>query len=311
MEGDRDRSTGSGLPDRLTLTAFSAAVLIGGVNFVAVRYSNRELEPLFGAGIRFGSAALLFLGYTVVRRVGLPRGRHLAVAAGYGVLSFTITYAAAYWALQELSAGVAAVVFGATPLVTILLAAAHRLERMTRRGLIGALIAVAGIVVLANPGGASVPWLRFGAVLVASVAAAEATILVKMVPPTHQVATNAAAMTIGAMLLLILSALSGEAWIVPQDQATWVALPYLVVLGSVGLFALILFTLGRWTASAVAYMTPLFPVVAMIAGAVIAGEEITGSGVIGGLIVIAGVYVGVLWRPTRSKRLEPQAAEAG
>lgn len=301
----------SSLPDRTTLAAFSAAVLIGGVNFVAVRYSNREMEPLFGAGVRFSIAAMLFLGFMALRRVGLPRGRQLAVAAAYGVLAFTVTYAAAYWALQELSAGVAAVVFGSTPLVTILLAAIHRLERISRRGLIGALVAVVGIVVLANPGGSSVPLLRLGAVLVASVAAAEASVIVKMVPPTHQVATNATAMTIGATLLLALSALSNEAWIIPNESETWVALSYLAVLGSVGLFALILFTLGRWTVSAVAYMTPLFPVVAMIAGALIAGEEITATGAIGGAIVIAGVYIGVLWRPARGTDLEPRIAEAG
>lgn len=307
---NRQQSSGADLPDRITLAAFSAAVLIGGTNFVAVRYSNRELEPLFGAGLRFGAAALLFLGFMAVRRIGLPRGRELAVAAGYGVLAFTISYAAAYWALQEISAGIAAVVFGATPLITILIAAMHRLESITRRGLIGALIAVAGIAVLANPASSSVPLLRLGAVLVASVAAAEASVIVKMVPPTHQVATNATAMSIGAALLLALSAIAGETWLIPNEGATWVALPYLVVLGSVGLFALILFTLGRWTVSAVAYMTPLFPVVAMIAGALIAGEEITATGVIGGTIVITGVYVGVLWKPRRSQAPEPKPAEA-
>ncbi|HSM01445.1 MAG TPA: EamA family transporter [Acidimicrobiia bacterium] len=306
---DRQKSYGVGLPDRVTLAAFSAAVLIGGVNFVAVRYSNRELEPLFGAGVRFGAAALLFLVYMVMRRIHLPRGREFGVAAAYGVLAFTVSYAAAYWALQELSAGVAAVVFGATPLITILLAALHGLERISRRGLLGALIAVAGIAVLANPGSSSVPLLRLAAVLVASVAAAESSVIIKMTPPTNQVATNATAMGIGAALLLSLSAVAGEAWLIPRETATWVALPYLAALGSVGLFGLILFTLGRWTVSAVAYMTPLFPVVAMIAGAVIAGEEITVTGVIGGAIVIFAVYVGVVWKPRRRRMAEPRPAE--
>jgi drug/metabolite transporter (DMT)-like permease len=304
--------SGSGFPDRLTLVAFSVAVLIGGVNFVAVRYSNRELEPIFGAGFRFGAAALLFLGYMVVRRVPFPRGRELGGVLLYGILAFTVSYALAYWALQELSAGVAAVVFGATPLVTILLAAAHGLERLTRRGLIGAAIVVAGIVVLANPSsGVHVPVLRLLAVLAASVAAAESSVIIKLVRPTHQVAANGTAMALGAVLLLALSAATGETWAIPSAAQTWVAWGYLAGVGSVGLFALILFTLGRWTASGVAYMTPLFPVVAMIAGAVIAGEEITANGVIGGLIVIAGVYVGVLWRPRRSRGLEPQPAETG
>jgi drug/metabolite transporter (DMT)-like permease len=297
-------------PDRLTLAAFSACVMIGGTNFVAVRYSNRELEPLFGAGLRFSAAAVLFLAFMALRRIGFPRGKELVVAALYGVLSFTVTYAAAYWALQELSAGVAALVFGATPLITIMLAALHGLERVTRRGLLGSLIAIVGIAVIANPGGDSVPLLRLGAVLLASAAAAEASVIVKLVPPTHQVATNATSMAIGSASLLVLSAALNEAWVIPQSAQTRVALGYLVVLGSVGLFALFLFTLGRWTASAVAYVTPLMPVVALAAGAVIAGEEITRAGVVGGVIVIAGVWIGVLWRPRRRGTLEPQPADS-
>ena len=48
------------LPDRLALGAFAGAVVIGGSNFVAVRFSNRELDPLWGAGLRFALAAAVF-----------------------------------------------------------------------------------------------------------------------------------------------------------------------------------------------------------------------------------------------------------
>ena len=47
-------------PDRLALAAFLGAVVIGGSNFVAIRYSNRELDPLWGAGLRFAGAAVVF-----------------------------------------------------------------------------------------------------------------------------------------------------------------------------------------------------------------------------------------------------------
>ena len=47
-------------PDRLALAAFAGAVAIGGSNFVAIRFSNRELDPLWGAGLRFALAAVVF-----------------------------------------------------------------------------------------------------------------------------------------------------------------------------------------------------------------------------------------------------------
>ncbi len=287
-----------GRPDRVTLTAFWTLIAIGGVNFVAVRFSNRELDAVFGAGVRFAAAASLLIGWIVVRRVPWPSGRGLAAAIVYGVLAFGISYALAYWALQELSAGIGAVVFGATPLLTLLLAVVHRIESLTRRGIVGSVMALVGIVVLASPSsGDAVPLLPLLAMLGAAVGAAEAGVILKLVPSQRPVATNGVAMAIGSMALLATSALTGDQWIVPEEPETWLALIYLIVPGSIGLFALFLFTLARWTASAVSYSTALFPVVAMLAGWAIAGEAITVSGALGGLIVIAGVYVGALRPP--------------
>lgn len=284
-------------PDRVTLGAFGVLVLIGGVNFVAVRYSNRELAPLFGAGLRFVVAAALLVGFVAIRGVPLPRGRVLRATLIYGILSFTIAYALAYWALQELSAGVGAVVFGATPLITLFLAAAHRVERLSGRGIAGALLAMAGIAVLANPtSDAAVPILPLLAMLVAALSASEAGVVLKLVPPSNPIATNAVGMAVGSTILLAISAVAGESWRLPEEASSWLALSYLAVPGSIGLFVLFLFVLERWTASGVSYMTALFPVVAMIAGRLIADEPITTTGIVGGAIVIAGVYVGALRR---------------
>jgi len=72
----------------------------------------------------------------------------------------------------------------------------------------------------------------------------------KLYPRAHPVAYNAVAMVPGALLLLALSLIAGESWALPSQNATWVALAYLVVLGSTALFVAFLFVLGRWTASA-------------------------------------------------------------
>jgi drug/metabolite transporter (DMT)-like permease len=294
-----DTGAGTGVPDRVTLAAFGGASVIGGMNFVAVRFSNQELPPYFGAGARFAIAALVLLAVMRIRRIPVPRGAALAVTLAYGVLSFTVTYALAYWALQpdKLSAGFGAVVFAATPLLTMVLASLHGIERVRMRGIVGSLMAIAGIAILANGStGGGAPVVPLVAMLVAALAAAEASVLLKRFRPAHPVATNGTAMAVGAGLLLLLSALSGESWALPERSSTWVALSYLAVIGSVGLFGLFLFTLARWTASAAAYITALFPVVAMTGGALVADESITWNGVIGGVVVLLGLYTGTLMR---------------
>jgi probable blue pigment (indigoidine) exporter len=224
----------------------------------------------------------------------------LTVSLVYGFLSFTCSYALAYWALQELSAGIGAVLFAATPLVTVFLAPLHKLERFRMRGLFGSLVVLAGIAILANPvEGGQAPIVPIVAMLAATVTAAEAAVLVKKYPTGNPLATNAVAMGIGSVVLLAISALAGEAWTVPRSTTTWLVVIYLAVIGSAGLFGLFLFTLSRWTASATSYFTALMPVVSMIAGSILASEAITVPGAVGGFIVLLGVYLGALSNPDR------------
>jgi drug/metabolite transporter (DMT)-like permease len=101
-------------------------------------------------------------------------------------------------------------------------------------------------------------------------------------------------MAIGGPLLLGASGLIGESWALPSETETWVAVSYLAVIGSVGLFGLFLFVLRRWSASGTSYATALIPVVTVIVGSLLASEVITLTMVIGGAIVLVGVYIGAL-----------------
>jgi drug/metabolite transporter (DMT)-like permease len=283
------------MPDRATLVAFATFVLIGGFNFVAVRFSNRELAPMFGAGVRFTIAALILLAVVALRRLPVARGRALKAAVLYGLLNFTAAYGLAYWALTTLPAGIGAVVFAATPLFTVFLAPLHGIERFRVRGLVGSLITLVGIVILANPTGADrLPWLALLAMLGSAAAAAEAGVVLKLLPSAHPISTNALAMAIGGPLLLVVSGLIGESWALPAEAETWVAVSYLAVIGSVGLFGLFLFVLRRWSATGTSYATAIIPVITVIVGSLLASEPITVGMVIGGAIVLVGVYIGAL-----------------
>jgi drug/metabolite transporter (DMT)-like permease len=61
-------------PSTAVLAVFVAVVLVGGTNFVAVRFSNRELPPFWGAGLRFLIAGVLLVAFALGRRIPLPLG---------------------------------------------------------------------------------------------------------------------------------------------------------------------------------------------------------------------------------------------
>lgn len=298
------------MPDRATLAAFVAFVVLGGINFVAVRFSNRELAPLYGAGIRFLAAATLLTVAFVLRRQSLPRGRALVGALLFGVLSFTASYAFAYTALTQLPAGIASVVFASLPLFVVILAHIHGLEAFRLRALVGALVTLIGIAILSDPFGDSVPTGHLLLMIASAVAASEGAIASKKFPPSGPLVTNAVAMAVGGGLLLVLSTLFGETWRLPAALVTWWAVAYLVVASAV-MFALFIFVIQRWTAGSASYMAALLPVTAVLAAAPLLGEPITLALLLGGVIVLAGVYIGALsGNPGRKVLIDGAPAQA-
>jgi drug/metabolite transporter (DMT)-like permease len=284
--------------DTNTYLAFANAVLIGGANFVAVSFSNMELPPLFGAALRFALAALLFFFIMRISGVPLVRGRAAVGAAVYGILGFGAAYAFLYYALVGLAAGTVAVVMAAVPLFTLIMAVLLGQERLSLRGIVGGGLAIAGITVLSlgTLGGDLSPTYLIAAVL-GAVAAAASSVAAKSLPNVHPLNMNAIGMASGTLLLIIGSLLFQERWVLPYETNTWLALGWLVVLGSVGLFQLFLYVIRRWTASATVYAITAMPVVAVALGAIMLRQPITPTVLVGGALVIFAVYVGAISRP--------------
>ncbi|HEX2090472.1 MAG TPA: EamA family transporter [Actinomycetota bacterium] len=282
-------------PDRLTLAAFGALVLMVGINGNAVKATVNELAPLWSAGIRFTAAALILIAVLLIRRQHLPRGRALFGAVLFGTLSFAAFFAFAYWGIQLLPISIAAVIFASVPLITFLAAVLHGLEPFRWLTLAGALIVVVGIALMAGVARSeSISIIGILALIGAGVSAAEGAVVAKRFPLLPPIVMNAVGMTAGAVILLVLSFASGEAHEAPAQGATWLALVYLVLLGSIATFITYLFVLGRWTASGTSYEFVLAPIVAVVFAAIFQDERVTTGLVAGGALVLAGVYVGAL-----------------
>ena len=297
-------------PGALTLPAFAVAVFLGGGNFLAVKFSNGELPPFWGAGLRFGLTALLFIVASLVLRLHWPRGRQLRMTLLYGVLGFAAFYALMYWSLVRVPAGVATIVLAIVPLVTVLLATAQGLERLGIRNVIGALLALAGIGwMVIGPQRVEIPTSALIAMLGAALCVGQSVIVSKRISANHPAMTNAIGMTVGSVLLLALSLGTGEQWALPREAEVIASLVYLVLFGSAALFVLILLVVRRWTASATSYLFVLFPVATLALGAWLADEPVTAQAVTGAVLVMAGVWYGAL-APARRAVQPPAPAPA-
>ena len=296
-------------PDRLTLIAFASFVILAGSVAIAVRYTFGQIAPFWGGAFRFGAAALIFWILMLIRKVRLPRGRALTGAVLFGILSVGLAMSLAYYGLTKTEASLYSTTVAIVPLLTLLFASAHGLERLSRRGLAGGFLAVIGIGVAVSGSlfsGVDLSVPHYLAIVAAAACFAEAGIVVKLFPPCHPFATSAVGMTIGSLILAAVSLISGESWTLPSTLPVWLALIYIIIGGTVATFLLYLYVLQRWTATATSYGFVLIPVVTVVLATLFTNETITLLFLAGTAVVLLGVYVGAL---AQAKRGEPAPTE--
>jgi drug/metabolite transporter (DMT)-like permease len=282
-------------PDNLTLLAYGFSILFAGSNFVAVRFTVAELPPFWGATIRFAAAALIFWGIVLLRRSPFPDRRTLLGILLFGFLSIGASYAFLYWGIQSIPAGLTSVFIALAPLMTLFFAFFHGIEPFRWRGLIGGFLALAGMAYafFEQPGG-TLPVIPVLAIIAGVACIAESTVVIKMIPKSDPFVTNALAVTVGAVTLVILSLIAGEPWSLPTQTATWISVIYLILFGSVVMFYLFLFVIRRWTASATSFQFVLMPFVTVIVAGLLADETVNSAFILGGALTLLGVWIGAL-----------------
>ena len=299
----------AGRSERATQAAFVATILIGGANAIAVRVTLRELTPFWGAALRFLLATALLGAVTLLLRRRRPARRDLPGIVLFGTFNFGLTYVFLYTGLRDAPAGTAAVLTALVPLLTLVLAVAQRIEKFRPAGLVGSLIAAAGIaVIFSNQVSLNVPVTALVALVIASASIAETSVLVKRFPPGDPIIATALAMPIGATLLVVMSLLMGEHWTLPVRPEALVSLAYLVVFATIVNFSLTLFVLSRWSASRASYAFLLSPLVTVILGGLLLDEKVQPAFVLGGALVLTGVYVGAFLRRLPGRRADVATA---
>jgi drug/metabolite transporter (DMT)-like permease len=278
---------------KAVLALFLTALLTGG-STVAVRIGITQMAPFWGAAVRFACASPILLAVAAARRSPLPRSRALLGPFALGILNFGAANALTYFGLQAASPGLAQLIATLNPIFTLLFARLHRLEKLRPATVFGMIFGILGVVLIIGTHGSAASPVAVIMLVGAAAASAEGYVLVRQLPGLDPVTTAAVAMLVGALLLFCLSFSVGEPHVLPHTFSGIASLVYNIVLGSVALFALYLWLLKTSGAARASYVFLLAPVAAVCIATWLIREPVTLGLIVGGIVVLIGVYLGVI-----------------
>lgn len=276
------------------LALYLLLCLIWGSTWVVIKVGYGGLGPLNVAALRFLLAGLVLSAIMPAVSATWPRDRATwLLVVWVGLVLFAGDYGLIYWGEQFLDSSVTSILFATLPLVTMAMAHVYVPgDRLTARKLGGASVALLGTAALFGDriqidSGKAVPML---AILASAVCAAAAGVATKRHGSAlHPAALNAPAMLVGAVALAAASLAVGDGFQIPRDGATWGAIAYLALAGSVVTFLVYFTLLKTWSVTSLSFISVFTPVIAVGLGWIVLAERPTPWTAAGGTLILAGV----------------------
>jgi drug/metabolite transporter (DMT)-like permease len=274
--------------------AFALVYISWGTTYLAIKEGVKTLPPGLFGGVRVVLAGLILLIFLWFRRERLwLTGWDWMWAAVIGVLFFAVGSYCIAVGEKTVPSGTASVLVATVPLWLGLLEMLWpQGERLTLRGWSGLVLGLGGVILLYGAGAPLVDW---GPLLVLASAFAWAfgsLILRHRRRGGAGMAEVAYQMIIGGCVLTLLGLCTGEASEVTADSFTPVAIWaffHLLIVGSLVGYLAYTWLLGHVSATLAGTYAYVNPLVAILMGWVLGGEELT-LWIIGGMVVIlAGV----------------------
>jgi drug/metabolite transporter (DMT)-like permease len=274
--------------------ALATVYVAWGSTFVALAIVVRDLPPLLSVSVRHVIAGSVILAFALPRgdRSADPIGRRqLGAAFVFGGLLFLVSHGSLAWAQQTVPAGVAALLAGSIPIWMALLDRVVLRRRLPWPAYLGFALGFLGLAFLVDPlGEGSVDRLGALAILGGAVAWAVGSVYSRGAAlPRRPLVSAGLASLCGGVLLVAASVATGELDDVLLTGDALLALAYLTVVGSFVGFTAYVWLLRAAPISLVATYAYVNPVVAVLLGWALLGEEITLRMLAAGAAVVVSV----------------------
>lgn len=288
------------------LLAYAAIYILWGGSFLGIRelvappHGIPPVPPFFAAGFRFMLAGVILIVWSRFAGRTPLSGRQFASATALGFIMFACLYAPLFWAETHVASGLASVISAMIP-VWIFAGELFvlRTQRASALAVSGIALGFAGVVVLSvrAPGSAgSSSTLAILATVGGTLCWSAGTLLSRRLAlPQPQRANAGWQMVTGGAMLLAISAGAGEPHRMPPlhvllSPRIIASMSYLVIAASIIAYTSYVWLIAHDSPTRVSSYAYVNPVIALVIGAVLAGERLTLVQVAGAVLVLAGVF---------------------
>ncbi|SHJ42597.1 EamA-like transporter family protein [Hymenobacter daecheongensis DSM 21074] len=298
----------SSAPSRAAIIgAFAIVYLVWGSTYLGIRYAIDSIPPLLMAGSRYLLAGLLLYSFMRLRGAPAPTWRGWGQALLIGICLLTFGNGGVTLGEQYISSGLAALLVAVVPLFLAVLGWLSGVSgRPTLPVAIGLLIGMVGVYLVARTPGVShvaLPGhetLGISLVLTAALLWAIGSLYAKKhQPASSPFVSGGMQMMCGGALMLLAGLVRGEAHgfaLASVTAQSWLAYGYLVTLGSIVAFSAYIWLLRAVEPALAGTNSFVNPVVAVLLGWAVAGEQLSTPTLIGAALIVVAVVLVVLGR---------------
>jgi drug/metabolite transporter (DMT)-like permease len=280
------------------LAAFAAIYFIWGSTYLFIKFAIEDIPPFMVGAMRFWLAALLLYTWARLQSGIKPEGKHWRDGLILGVFLLGAGNGCVVWAQQHVPSGITALIVAIVPLLVVLVEwlRPHG-KKPSGAALVGVLIGLGGIALLIGPsaflGAGDIDPAASLVLLFGSLSWSVATVYAKRasVPPSPPLA-SAIQLFGGAVTLTVMALIAGEPGRAELGQVStraWMSIAYLTIFGSIIAYSAYSWLMRVASPTRVSTYAYVNPIVAMLLGWAVAGEEMSARVLIAAAIVLAGV----------------------
>ncbi|HEY2615660.1 MAG TPA: EamA family transporter [Chthoniobacterales bacterium] len=297
------------------IAAFVALCVIWSSTWLAIKVGLRDLPPISYAALRFVIAIIVLLAISLGRVHLLPARRSdFKLLAWTGVLMFAINYGLLFWAELYVSSGLSAVLQATIPIFGMVFA--HFIlpaEPLRWQRIVGSLLAIGGVAVICSRlldfGGLLAFWGGVAIVFGAAGAAFSNVLLKARAIQLAPAMIAAWQMIFGVVPLLAFGFfLEGNPIRFHWSRTAIFCLFYLAVIGSALAFLLLYWLLPRMSVTNLQTISLITPPGAVAFGWLLGGETFSLWSLVGGALVLAGVWM--IFRKVAPAKIRDECATA-